>query len=95
MTHARTLAWMSLVLMVASGCARGLYGPSLNTQIAASPRPIDKLSVAERRAMLDRAEVWRPIDTATLDLLAGPDRQGRVCVRRDDRVRVRTIRTSR
>ncbi len=72
MTHARTLVWMSLVLMVASGCARGLYGPSLNTQIAASPRPIDRLSVAERLALLDRAEVWRPIDTATLDLRAGP-----------------------
>ena len=77
MTHARRLAWMSLVFMVASGCARGLYGPSLETHVGASPRPIDELSVAERKAMLDRAQVWQPIDTATLDLLAGPNAANR------------------
>jgi hypothetical protein len=63
---------MSLVCLVASGCARGLYGPSLDTTAAASPRPIDELSVVERRALLDRAAVWKPIETAKLDLLAGP-----------------------
>lgn len=58
------------------GCARGLYGPSIDTQAAPAPRELDELSIGERRAILDRAQVWQPIDTATLDLLAGPPGDG-------------------
>ena len=36
------------------------------------PRAIDRLSVLERRSILERAQVWRPIDTARLNLLSGP-----------------------
>jgi hypothetical protein len=41
-----------------------------------APRDIDELTVAERSAILQRAQVWRPIDTAKLDLLAGPPGEG-------------------
>ena len=59
-----------------TGCASGAYGPSVNTPIKPEPREIDELSLAERRALLDRAEVFRPIDTAKLDLMAGPEGKG-------------------
>jgi hypothetical protein len=58
------------------GCARGLYGPSVDTPAKAAPREIDELTVAERRAILDRAEVYRQINTPELDLLAGPQGPG-------------------
>lgn len=58
--------------VAASGCARGRYGPSVDTPATPAPRDIDELTVEERLAILDRAAVWRPIDTASLNLLAGP-----------------------
>jgi hypothetical protein len=61
-----------LFLVLSAACARGLYGPSLDTPVTAAPRELDELSARERAALLDRAQVWRPIDTARLDLLAGP-----------------------
>lgn len=61
-----------LLLALTTGCARGLYGPSIDTPVDDPPRELDELSVSERRALLDRAQVWRDIDTASLDLLAGP-----------------------
>jgi hypothetical protein len=71
MTIAKTLGAVALVAL-ASGCARGLYGPSVETPVGAAPRELDELSVRERAALLDRAQVWRPIETARLDLLEGP-----------------------
>jgi hypothetical protein len=64
----------SLVVALASllGCAAGAYGPSIETPISQAPREIDELSVQERQRLLDRAQVFRAIDTASLDLLAGP-----------------------
>ena len=68
---------LCLAASVASAsCARGLYGPSVNSPVTPAPRELDKLTVEERRAILDRAEVWRPIDTAQLDLIAGPHMPG-------------------
>ena len=61
-----------VVAVIGSACASGSAGPSLDTQVSASPRAIDELSVEERLRLLDRAQVWRPIDTARLDLLSGP-----------------------
>jgi hypothetical protein len=49
-----------------------LYGPSIETPAKPAPREIDELTVEERRAILDRAQVFRPIETASLDLLSGP-----------------------
>jgi len=61
-----------LVIAISSGCARGLHGPSLDTPTSPAPRQIDELSIAERRAILDRAQVWRPTSTRSLNLLRGP-----------------------
>ena len=36
------------------------------------PRPIDAVTIDERARMLERVSVWRPIDTASADLLSGP-----------------------
>jgi len=36
------------------------------------PRRLGAVSLAERAEYLSRAQVWQPIDTASLDLLAGP-----------------------
>ena len=70
------MRWTKLIALViavsAGGCARGLYGPSVDTPVKPAPRKIDELTVEERLTMLDRAHVWRQIDTAKLDLLAGP-----------------------
>jgi hypothetical protein len=63
---------LSVVALTAVSCARGKYGPSIDTPMTPAPRPLDELTVNERRATLDRAQVWRAIDTARLDLLAGP-----------------------
>ena len=60
-----------VVAVIGSACASGSAGPSLDTQVSASPRAIDELSVEERLRLLDRAQVWRPIDTARLDLREG------------------------
>ena len=68
-----TIASLVLALSAATACARGLYGPSVNTPVKDTPREIDELSVDERKTLLDRASVWRPIETARLDLLKGPD----------------------
>ena len=76
MNRIATVLWLTASLTAGVGCARGLYGPSVNTQVAPAPRDLDTLSVAERRAILDRAQVWKPIDTAKLDLLAGPSGAG-------------------
>jgi hypothetical protein len=67
-----TLVLLAAALVNGLGCARGLYGPSIDTPVVPAPRKIDELTVGERRAMLDRAEVWRPVDTAQLNLLVGP-----------------------
>ena len=77
MKRAATLLCLSAIVVLVSGCARGLNGPALSTEPGPSPRPLDELAVNERRAILDRAQVWRPINTAALDLLAGPPGAGR------------------
>lgn len=55
-----------------SGCASGRYGPPPDTDAPKGPHTLKKLSVAERREVMERANVWRPIDTSSLDLIKGP-----------------------
>lgn len=68
------LVVLVLILSALVGCGR--HGPSVNSPIKPGPRSIDEVTVAERRSMLDRAEVWQPVNPARLDLLAGPDGDG-------------------
>ena len=66
-----TLA-MSLVALTLSGCASGRYGPNPDTEPPKGPHTLKKLSVAERQQVMERAKVWRPMNTSSLDLTRGP-----------------------
>ena len=70
----RLLPSVLILVMVGSvsGCAKGRFGPSASTPVNPTPREIDELTVGERRTILSRAQVWRDIDTARLNLLTGP-----------------------
>jgi hypothetical protein len=78
MRHVARVALLTFVLVATAGCARNLYGPSLDTSIRPAPRAMDELTLSERRGILDRAEIWRPIATERLNLLAGPDAPGKI-----------------
>lgn len=67
-TFAVTVAF-SLFL---SACASGRFGPDPDTEAPKGPRTLKKLSVAERQALLQRAQVWQAIDTSSLNLVNGP-----------------------
>ena len=55
-----------------TGCASGRYGPPPDTEAPKGPHTLKKLSVAERQEIMERANVWRAIDTSSLDLIKGP-----------------------
>jgi hypothetical protein len=60
------------VCLFLAGCANGRYGPPPDTKAPEGPRTLKKLSVEERRQIMERAHVWRPLDTSSLDLIRGP-----------------------
>ena len=70
----RFCAGVFLIILAANfgACAKGRFGPSASTPVNPAPREIDELTLDERRALLSRAHVWQPIDSARLNLLAGP-----------------------
>lgn len=76
MSRLTTSVWVAIAAATFAGCSAGAYGPSIDTPVKPAPREIDELSVPERHALLDRAQVFRPIETARLDLLAGPRGKG-------------------
>jgi hypothetical protein len=76
MNHVAPILCLAASMAAAAGCARGLYGPSINTPVSNAPRDLDEVTVEMRRALLDRADIWRPIDTARLNLLTGPGDAG-------------------
>ena len=55
-----------------TGCASGRLGPPPDTKAPDGPHTLQKLSVAERQQVMERANVWRPINTASLNLIKGP-----------------------
>ena len=57
---------------ILAGCASGRFGPDPDTEAPKGPRTLKKLSVEERKALLQRAQVWQAIDTSSLNLAAGP-----------------------
>lgn len=71
MTGYRWVAIASFAL-IAEACATGRFGPAPSTRVPEGKRTLKNLSVNEREATLQRAKVWQPIDTRSLDLAAGP-----------------------
>jgi hypothetical protein len=72
---ASALTILSLTLTAAlllPGCASGQSGSPAHVPVPPGPRDLKKLTIDERRQLLERAKVWQQIDTASLDLLAGP-----------------------
>lgn len=67
----RTLA-VALIAMSLTSCASGRFGPDPDTEAPKGPRTLKKLTVAERQAVMERARVWRPLDTSSLNLTSGP-----------------------
>ena len=58
---------ISTVLVAA--CASGRFGPKATAKIPEGPRTLKKLTTDERRRLLQRAHVWQPINTASLNML--------------------------
>ena len=71
MTDYRLIAVVCVVLG-ATACATGRYGPAPTGQVPEGKRTLKNLSFNEREALLQRARVWQSIDTRSLDLAAGP-----------------------
>jgi hypothetical protein len=67
--HAIAVAVLGAVL---AGCASGRMGPPPDTEAPEGPRTLKKLSVAERQQVMERANVWRALDTSSLDIVKGP-----------------------
>jgi hypothetical protein len=67
-----------LVLAVAlagtllAGCASGRNGPPPDTKAPEGPHTLKRLSVAERQEVMERANIWRDLDTSSLNLIEGP-----------------------
>ena len=61
---------ISTVLVAA--CASGRFGPKATAKVPEGPRTLKKLTTDERRRLLQRAHVWQPINTASLNMLVGP-----------------------
>ena len=71
MTLRLTLA-LAILGTVFSGCASGRNGPPPDIEAPKGPHTLKKLSVAERQEVMERAHVWRALDTSSLDLIKGP-----------------------
>jgi hypothetical protein len=66
--------WFAIVsvAVIAGACATGRFGPAPSTRLPQGVRTLKHLSVSDRAATLQRANVWQPINTRSLDLAAGP-----------------------
>jgi len=72
MVMIRTAIAVSMVGLALSGCASGRFGPSADVGDTAGPRTLKKLTVEERRQVMQRARVWQSINTSSLNLARGP-----------------------
>jgi hypothetical protein len=64
---------IAVIALTFAGCASGRFGPSPDTNAPAGPHTLKKLSVAARLDAMERAKVWRPLNTPSLDLVRGPN----------------------
>jgi hypothetical protein len=58
--------------LMLTGCASGRFGPNPDIEAPKGPHTLKNLSVAERQQVLERAQVWKAIDTSSLNLMRGP-----------------------
>ena len=72
MSIGKITAQVVLFALTVAGCASGRFGPSPDTKAPPGPHTLKKLSVAERQEVMERANVWRAINTSSLDLVNGP-----------------------
>jgi hypothetical protein len=63
---------MSVLALMLTGCASGRFGPDPDTEAPKGPHTLKKLSVAERQDVMERANVWRPLNTSALNIINGP-----------------------
>jgi hypothetical protein len=63
---------VALVGTVFAGCASGRNGPPPDTKAPEGPHTLKRLSVAERQEVMERANIWRALNTSSLDLIKGP-----------------------
>lgn len=63
---------VGVITLGLAGCASGRNGPDPDTKAPKGPHTLKKLTVAERQQAMERANVWRPLNTASLDLIKGP-----------------------
>ena len=68
----RNAVALAMVVFTLVGCASGRSGPSPDTNAPKGPHTLKTLSVDERKQVMERARVWQPINTRSLDLLKGP-----------------------
>jgi hypothetical protein len=61
-----------LLATLTAGCASGRMGPPPDTKAPDGPHTLKRLSVDERQQVMERARVWRSIDTSRVDLIRGP-----------------------
>ena len=66
------LAVIAIGCVTLTGCASGRFGPDEEIEVPKGPRSLKKLSVEERREVMQRARVWQSINTSSLDLVKGP-----------------------
>ena len=67
----RTIAIAALAFTL-TGCAGGRFGPDPDTEAPKGPRTLKRLTVAERQQVMERANVWRSLNTSSLNLVEGP-----------------------
>ena len=63
---------VALVALTLSGCSFGRFGPDPDTEAPKGRKTLKKLSVEERQQVLERANVWRSLNTSSLNIIAGP-----------------------
>jgi hypothetical protein len=72
MTLYPSLAVAVLATLLTS-CSSGRQGPPPDTRVPEGPRTLKKLSLDERWQLMERAQVWRSLNTSSLDLIRGPE----------------------
>ncbi len=72
MTSIRPVVAVALLGILFAGCASGRMGPPPDTKAPDGPHSLKKLSLAERQQVMERAHVWRSIDTSKANLIRGP-----------------------